>query len=63
MICAGLATPWNYRRAIHILETQHAYGQAYALLEAWSTTGPPPNLAKWRARLATAVLRHGGGPP
>jgi hypothetical protein len=65
MICGGLATAWNYRRAAQLLEGQKAYAQAYAVLEAWAADGPDPdpNLAKWRARLASAVLVHGGGPP
>ncbi|NUR60813.1 MAG: hypothetical protein HOV87_19435 [Catenulispora sp.] len=63
LITSGLATAWNYRRAIQLLESQRAYGQAYAILEAWATDGPEPDgsLSKWRARLAAGVLRHGGG--
>lgn len=65
MICGGLATDWNYRRAVQILEGQRAYAQAYAVLEAWSAEQeePDPALAKWRAKVAAAVLKHGGGPP
>ena len=65
MICGGLATAWNYRRAAQLLESQQAYAQAYAVLEAWAAAGPEPdpNMAKWRARLAVAVLAQGGGPP
>jgi hypothetical protein len=65
MICAGLATAWNYRRAAQLLEEQRAYSQAYAVLEVWSAEGPEPDptLPKWRARLARAVLSVGGGPP
>lgn len=64
MICGGLATAWNYRRAAQLLEEQRAYAQAYAVLEAWAADGPDPdpNLAKWRSRLASAVLTQGGGP-
>jgi hypothetical protein len=64
MISAGLATAWNYRRAAQLLENQHAYAQAYAVLELWSTEGPDPDLGlpKWRARLARAVLTKAGGP-
>jgi hypothetical protein len=65
MICARMATAWNYRRAAQLLESQRAYAQAYAVLEAWSAEGPDPDpgLPKWRARLARAVLADGGGPP
>jgi hypothetical protein len=58
MICARLATAWNYRRAAQLLENHRAYSQAYAVLEIWSTEGPDPEpaLPKWRARLARAVL-------
>jgi hypothetical protein len=64
MICAGPATGWNYRRAAQLLEGQGAYGQAYAVLEAWAAHGPDPDpgLPKWRARLAAAVLAQGEGP-
>ncbi len=60
MICAGLATAWNYRRATQLLEGQRAYSQAYAVLETWANEGPDPDptVPKWRARLARAVLAN-----
>jgi len=65
MICAGLATAWNYRRAVQLLEGQGAYVQAYVVLEDWAADGPDPDpgLPKWRIRLARAALTHGAGPP
>lgn len=62
MICARLATAWNYRRAVQLLESQQAYSQAYAVLEVWSAEGPDPDhtLSRWRARLARAVLANTG---
>jgi hypothetical protein len=62
MICAGLATAWNYRRAVQLLEREGAYAQAYAVLEFWAAEGPDPDpgLPKWRARLARAVLSATG---
>lgn len=58
MICARLATAWNYRRAVQLMEGQGSYSQAYAVLEIWAAEGPDPDpaLPKWRARLARAVL-------
>ena len=58
MICARLATAWNYRRAVQLMESQRVYSQAYAVLEIWAAEGPDPDpaLPKWRARLARAVL-------
>ena len=62
MICARLATAWNYRRAVQLMESQRAYSQAYAVLEIWAAEGPDPDpaLPKWRARLARAVLSNTG---
>ena len=57
-ICAGMATAWTFERAARLLEHAGAFSQAYAVLDAAVAGGAPVDaaLARWRARLAAAVL-------
>jgi len=59
-ICAGMATPWTYERTARLMESEGAYAQAYAVLDAGIASGLTLDsaLTRWRGRLAAAVLRQ-----